>query len=168
MTLPASGQEARSPEYETAGLYGCIGSMDATHVLCEKIPHDMKQVHSGFKLAGTARTYNLVVNHQRRILCSTKGHPGRWNDKTLVLFDELATALKDGTNTELDSLPFFLYERDPETKAIRKQEYKVQGRLANRRQWLLELVLHRSSIQVLGLSRRDPVQSLVGSATERR
>ena len=47
-------------EYEEAGFTGCIGSMDATHVLCERIPHDLRNLHTAFKLQGTARTYNLV------------------------------------------------------------------------------------------------------------
>jgi hypothetical protein len=59
----SSSEEARSPEYEQAGLPGCAGSMDASHVILEKVPHDLKQLHLGFKHLQTARTYNIVVNH---------------------------------------------------------------------------------------------------------
>ena len=31
------------------------------------------------------RTYNATVDHHRRFLNVTPGHPGRWNDKTLVV-----------------------------------------------------------------------------------
>jgi hypothetical protein len=44
----------------------------------------------------TARIYNLNVNHRRQILHSTTDHPGRWNDKTLILirFDSFMTELQ--------------------------------------------------------------------------
>ncbi len=44
----------------------------------------------------TTRTYNLTVNHKRRILNSTTGHPGRSNDKTLVRFDGCVSQLQSG------------------------------------------------------------------------
>lgn len=111
VSLPSLSAEARSAEYESAGMLGCIGSMDATHVLCERIPYDQAQEHKGFKLTGTARTYNIVVNNRRRILSTTRGHPSRWNDKTLVKFDELAMSLRHGTCEQLDSHAFDLLER---------------------------------------------------------
>ena len=43
-----------------------------------------------------SRTYNITVNHRRRILSSTRGHPGRWNDKSVVLYDDLACGLREG------------------------------------------------------------------------
>jgi len=39
----------------------------------------------------------LVVNHRRRILGTTDGHPARWNDKSLVKFDTIAMDLHEGT-----------------------------------------------------------------------
>jgi hypothetical protein len=36
------------------------------------------------------------VNHRRQILHSTTGHPGRWNDKTLVRFDSFMADLRNG------------------------------------------------------------------------
>ena len=69
-------------EFRIAGLPGAIGSMDATHVLIEKMSFSRRQSHLGPKLSSTARTYNLVVNHRRRILGMTEGHPSRWNDGT--------------------------------------------------------------------------------------
>ena len=69
-----------------------------------------RQAHIGFKMSHTARTYNLTVNHRRFILCSTKGHPARWNDKTLILFDEFVNAIHDGKI--LDDVIFELYDYD--------------------------------------------------------
>ena len=42
-----------------------------------------------------ARTYNATADHSIRILGSTMGHPGTWNDKTLILFDEFICNVKN-------------------------------------------------------------------------
>lgn len=118
VAIPASSEEVRSVEYERAGMAGCCGSMDASHVLCEKIPFDLAHEHKGFKMSSTARTYNLVVNNRRQILSTTKGHPARWNDKTLVKFDELACALRNGSIPVLDNHEFSLLERSKEGTVI--------------------------------------------------
>ena len=57
-----------------------------------------------------SRTYNLTCNHRRRILSSTRGHPGRWNDKTLVLFDEFVMGIHKGEI--LQDVEFELLERN--------------------------------------------------------
>ena len=49
--------------------------------------HLFRPSHIGFKMLHTAQTYNITVNHWRRILSTTSGHSARWNDKTLILFD---------------------------------------------------------------------------------
>jgi len=63
----------------------------------------------------------LTVNHRRRILCSTRGHPGRWNDKTLVQFDHLSTDLRDGK--KYSDIGFELLQRDPVTDNIKAVRY---------------------------------------------
>jgi DDE superfamily endonuclease len=50
----------------------------------------------GFKQSHPSRTYNLSCNHRRQILHTTKGHPSRWNDKTLAYQDEFLTRLRKG------------------------------------------------------------------------
>ncbi|KAG7369524.1 DDE superfamily endonuclease [Nitzschia inconspicua] len=109
-------------EYSQAGFSGCVGSMDASHVEHSRISHSHRQAHLSFKLPFTARTYNLVCNHRRRIFCTTEGHPARWNDKSLVRFDKLATGLHEGTHPLCD-LPFELYAYG-ENGEIVKQKYK--------------------------------------------
>ena len=47
-------------------------------------------------MAHTARTYNITVNRHSRILSTTHGHPARFNDKTLVLFDDFVNKVKNG------------------------------------------------------------------------
>ena len=117
--IPASLEEAFSQEYLAAGLPGCVGSMDATHVLFERIPYELHEAHKGFKMASCARTYNIVVNHLRRILSTTKGHPSRWNDKTLVMYDEFASGLKYGEL--LEDAEFTLFERDSNGNIVERR-----------------------------------------------
>ena len=38
----------------------------------------------------------MAINHRRRILGTTRGHPGSWNHKTLVLFDTFIKDIKAG------------------------------------------------------------------------
>ena len=83
---------AQEHKFRLAGLPGCVGSMDAAHVAIEKCSFRLRQADLAQKLPYTARTYNLVVNHRQRILSTTNGHPARWNDKSLVKFDQFAMA----------------------------------------------------------------------------
>ena len=109
--------EAQAHEFALAGFPGCIGSMDATHIALEKVTYRLRQAHLAKKVPYTARTYNLVVNHRRRILSTTEGHPARWNDKTLVNFDEFVMAMKNGQ--VLDGISFELYDYDEGGNVIR-------------------------------------------------
>ena len=95
-------------EYTMAGFNGCIASIDATHVSMERCSHWLWQSNKGFKLNMPSRTYNIAVNHRRRIVSSTTGHPARWNDKTLQLFDEFLVALQH--HGALDDNTFWLWE----------------------------------------------------------
>jgi hypothetical protein len=83
-------------EYNIAGFPGCIGSTDATHIPLKKVCFSLRQAHLGAKSKSTMRTYNLTCNHWRQILHTTSGHPGRWNDKTLIRFDTFMSELRDG------------------------------------------------------------------------
>ena len=95
-----------------AGFPGCIGSSDASHIVMEVCPYRLHQLHLGYKLCHTARTYNITVNHRRRILNSTKGHPARFNDKTLVLYDDLINALHDGKYDNSHKFTLLSYDND--------------------------------------------------------
>ena len=83
-------------EFNIAGFPGCIGSTDATHIPLEKVCFSLRQTHLGAKSKSTMRTFNLTCNHRRQILHTTSGHPGRWNDKTLICFDHFMSELRDG------------------------------------------------------------------------
>ena len=79
-----------------AGMHGACGSSDATHITSENCEYNLRNNHIGGKSSHTTRTFNVTVNHRRRILFSTRGGPGRWNDKTLVLFDDFVSGIRDG------------------------------------------------------------------------
>ena len=66
----------------------------------------------------TTRTFNLAVNHRHRILASTKGHPGSWNDKTLVLFDSFLGNVKHGQTLQ-DKEFELLEERNGEAVKVK-------------------------------------------------
>jgi hypothetical protein len=96
-------------EFNKAGCHGAIaGSTDAVHVTLEKVLGTIRNSHLGWKLSHTARTFNVTVNHRRRILLCTDGHPARWNDKTMILFDSFIKGIQDGE--VLQDTKFFLYE----------------------------------------------------------
>ena len=102
--------------FKQAGFNGCIGSSDATHVPMLKCSQWASNCHKGFKLNVPARTYNVTVDHSRRILQSTTGHPGTWNDKTLILFDEYISGVHDGKIH--NDFIFHLLEKDDNNKII--------------------------------------------------
>ena len=119
----ADEAQAHTSEYAVAGFAGAIGSTDATHILLERVAYRLRQTHIGFKMTHTARTYNITVNHRRQILATTTGHPARWNDKTLALFDCFMTDLKNGEI--MNDMFFDLYERGgPDGDTIVKRCYQ--------------------------------------------
>ena len=98
VVCPTTAEDAAShlSEFCRAGFHGCIASSDATHIVVEKCSYRLRQNHLGGKTSLTTRTFNLTVNHRRQILSSTQGYPGRWNDKTLVLFDDFVRGIYEG------------------------------------------------------------------------
>jgi DDE superfamily endonuclease len=94
-------------QYDIGGLTGAGFSTDATNVVMWRCSHNLRQANMGFKQSHPARTYNLTCNHNRRILYTTKGHPSRWNDKTLAHFDEFLCAVREGKI--LQDVEFQLY-----------------------------------------------------------
>ena len=81
VVAPANAESAKThqSEFEEAGMPGCIGSTDATHICMLRCPSQLRNYHMGHKLDLPSRTYNLTTNHRKRILGTTTGHPGRWN-----------------------------------------------------------------------------------------
>jgi hypothetical protein len=98
VSIPLTQEELENHtrEFALAGFHGCIGSTDATHVAIEKCSYRLWNNHLGSKQHLTTRTFNLTVNHRHQILSTTIGMPGRWNDKTVVLFDEFVSGIYEG------------------------------------------------------------------------
>ncbi len=123
VVVPQAAEEAQTHmvEFSKAGCHGCVGSSDATHIAVEKCSYRLWQNHLGGKTKLTTRTFNLTVNHCRRIISTTPGYPGRWNDKTLVLFDDFVRGIYEGK--VLSDVQFELFEYDAEGN-VKSQQYK--------------------------------------------
>jgi hypothetical protein len=67
-------------------------------------------------MSRTARTYNVTVNHHRRILSATGGRPTKWNDKLLVLFNNFVQGIHDGNI--LNDLEFELFKMNEKGKVV--------------------------------------------------
>ena len=95
---PASELDVSAFEkiFAIAGFNGCVGSSDATHIGLLQCPSWALINHKGHKLGIPSRNYNATVTHSRQVLGTTCGHPGTWNDKTLVLFDNLIRGVHEG------------------------------------------------------------------------
>jgi Plant transposon protein len=101
-----------------AGFHGCVASTDATHVTMMRCPVSRANEHRGPKESLPARTYNISVNNQRKILYTTKGHPARWNGKTLCHYYEFLKSVKD--ERILDDMRFSLFERSVDGSIVEK------------------------------------------------
>jgi len=78
----------------------------------------LRQYNHSFKLPHPSRSYNTTVNYRRKILHTTSGHPGRWNDKSIVMYDKLACDLLH--NNVFSSQSFFLYEPTSDGKYLKR------------------------------------------------
>ena len=100
--FPTTFEEAirHMREFTVAGLPGALGSTDATHITMWNCVYNLRNNHLGGKSKSTTRSYNMTVNHRRRILHSTRGGPGRWNEQTMVLFDNFVKGIYDGDHLQ--------------------------------------------------------------------
>ncbi|CAB9523595.1 Plant transposon protein [Seminavis robusta] len=98
VTHPVNAEQYRTHQHEfnMGGLHGAGWSSDATNVIMWRCTHNLKQANTGFKQSYPARSYNLTCNHRQQILHTLKGHPSRWNDKTLAYHDEFLYSLRKG------------------------------------------------------------------------
>ena len=115
---PASKQDVSIFEkvFALAGFNGCIGSSDGTHVGMLQCPSWASINHLGHKLSIPSRNYNATVTHSHQILGTTCGHPGCWNDKTLIMYDDLIRGVKEGEHYSTNE--FTLLELDKDKKEV--------------------------------------------------
>jgi hypothetical protein len=126
---PQTAEELKACEhaYRIAGFPGCIGSTDATHVPLDKVTYSIRQGHLGFKMSVTTRTYNLTVNHKRKILSSTTGHPGRWNDQTLVRFDRFIDQLQSKAFDDIMTFELLAKTTNTTETLVNNNEQETDG-----------------------------------------
>ena len=82
--------------YRKKGLPGCIGSVDCVHIEWDRCPSRRAMQHTGKEGCPTL-SFEVVVDHCRRIQSATLGFAGSVNDKTIVRFDGYVKKLRDGT-----------------------------------------------------------------------
>lgn len=75
------------------GLPGCVGSIDATFVPCNKLPETFKNLAAGEK--GKGVLFNVVVDHSRRVLNVQESVFATINDKISVVYNEFLNALEN-------------------------------------------------------------------------
>ena len=102
-------------------FYGFIVSSDATHVFHHNCSDWAHNIHKSWKSKIPYRNYNIIVNHNRRILHSTNGHPGTYNDQSLQEEDVFLRCVKDGR--KYSDLQFELYEMNSDG-CVYKKPYK--------------------------------------------
>ena len=123
VVIPRTAAEfaTHQSEFKTGGLTGAGFSTDATNVVMWRCPFALRQANIGFKQSHPARTYNIICNHRREILCSTNGHPSRWNDKTLSIYDPFLVGVR--SCKILTDVKFELLYRDRVDGIIKTQSY---------------------------------------------
>ena len=80
--------------YARMGLPGCIGSTDCVHIRWGRCPAGGRSLHKG-KEGYPTLSYEVTVDHSKKIIGVTQGHPGARNDKTIVKFDGYVTSIHD-------------------------------------------------------------------------
>ena len=95
--LHLSEAQSNMREFNLAGFSGCVGLCDCTHIVSERCEYRLKNNNLGAKNSLTTRTFNLTCNHRWRILHTTNGGPGRWNDQSMVRLDTFVSGICDGT-----------------------------------------------------------------------
>jgi hypothetical protein len=106
-------------EYGEAGFPGCVGSSNCTHIVTDKCEYNLKNNRLGAKNSLTTRTFNLTCNHRRRILHTTHGGPGRWNDQSMVRLDSFISGIRDGIVLDDVSFELFAHDKKGRIKKLR-------------------------------------------------
>ena len=94
-TLNTDQFEFEKP-FVMAGFNRCLGSSDATHVGMLSCAVWTQINHLGPKLKTTSCSCDATVTHCRKILGTEFGHPPTWNDKTIILRNELIRGAHEG------------------------------------------------------------------------
>ena len=115
----STAANAKMHEYSQAKFPGCVGSCDCTHIVTKRCEYKLKNNHLGAKNSLTTRTFNLTCNHCRRILHTTNGGPGRWNDQSMVRLDTFVSGIRDGCILDDCDFELLACGKDGEVKTLR-------------------------------------------------
>jgi hypothetical protein len=83
-------------DFRRVGIPGAVGSMDCTHVRWDMCPAEWSKYFTGKEGFPTV-AYQVICDHSGFIMSCTPGFYGSCNDKTIVRFDNVINALKEGT-----------------------------------------------------------------------
>jgi hypothetical protein len=111
VTLPETSEDLmRTMEpFKRAGFPGCVGATDATHISLLACPAKLSNISTG--RSGTpTRVFNLTCDFSRRVLHSTHGFYGSYNDKTVVERDTFMLSMKQ--NTAFPDVEWSTFEAD--------------------------------------------------------
>lgn len=111
--LPRNADELAADEatYAVGGLNGCIGSADCCHVAWDRCNAHLQTLAKGKEHFPTI-SFQLVVNHRRRILHSSDGFLGATNDKTIARLDDYMATMRDGRMQHASNFKFKLFNSD--------------------------------------------------------
>ena len=87
--------EAAMSVFKLAGFPGCLGAMDCTHVRLWKCPASLYNAYKG-KEGYPSLVFQVVVDGQRRVLSSSRGFQGSFNDKQVTQRDVFAKKIAAG------------------------------------------------------------------------
>ena len=104
--------------FNITGSNGYYGSSD-THIGLLSCPSQAFNNHKGFKLAVSSINYNATVMYWRQIIGTTFGHPGTWNEKTLILFDELIKSVHNSKIMKDKEFELLEFDNDGNLKLIK-------------------------------------------------
>jgi hypothetical protein len=79
--------------YDKLGFPGCIGSMDCTHIKWDQCPKENRSITKG-KEGYPTLSFEVVVDHSRRIHSVSEGFNGTVNDKTISRYDKYCKKLE--------------------------------------------------------------------------
>ena len=121
VSFPKTANEATThmAEFIVSGFPGCVGSSDCTHIATERCEYSLRNQHIGAKSSHPTRTFSLTANHRCRILHTSSGGPGSWNDQTMVRQDDFLSGIYHGLY--LDDVQFELRDYTKSGTIINKK-----------------------------------------------
>jgi hypothetical protein len=105
---PPQGEYLREVQatYAALGLPGCCGSMDCTHVKWTLCPKGKKH-HASGKDGFPTLVFQVVVDHNKRVMHVSQSFLGSVNDKTICENDLFSLGIKHGS---LQHVEYELYD----------------------------------------------------------